>query len=131
MKETLVKYLAGLMDADGSLSFTFKKYEKAADDVFFLGLTLSLASSDAVDAGGFIDTLPSDTGMGGVYRYGKNNQFKCWKMNKRSELERLVPRLIKHMVIKGKHWQWLLDTWREQRGGATVLPSQRDILTAA
>ena len=61
MKETLVKYLAGLMDADGSLSFTFKNYEKSSEDVFFLGLNMSLASSDAVDRAGFIERLSEET----------------------------------------------------------------------
>lgn len=131
MKETLVKYLAGLMDADGSMSLTFKRYEKAVEDVYFSGITISLASSDAVDQAGFIEALPSLTGFGGVYRYGKNNQYKCWKLNKRSDIEMLAPRLIKHMVVKGKHWQWLLDTWRKQRSGATITPLQRDQLTAA
>ena len=115
MKESLIKYLSGLMDADGSLCLSFKRYDKV-EDTFFLGLTLSLASSDAVDERGFVDTLPALTGMGGVYRYGKHKQFKSWTVNKRADLEMLLPRLIKHQVIKGKHWQWLLDTWREQRG---------------
>src|SRR3990167_5058082 len=99
MNESLVKYLAGLLDADGSLSFAFKKYEKA-EDTFFLGITLSLASSDAVDGSGFINQLPQLTGMGAVNRYGNNKQFKAWVVNKRSDLEMLLPRLIKHMIIK-------------------------------
>jgi hypothetical protein len=130
MKETLVKYLAGILDADGSLSFEFTKYEKA-EDAFFLKLCLSLASSDAVDSKGFIDRLPEKTGMGHVHRYGKAGQFKSWKVHKRASLEMILPRLIKHMVIKGKHWQWLLDKWREQRGGATVTAEMREQLTAA
>lgn len=130
MKETLVKYLAGLMDADGSLSFTFKKYDKA-EDAHFLGLTLSLASSNAIDVRGFIDQLPGETGMGGVYRYGENLQFKAWKITKRADLEMLLPRLIKHMVIKGKHWQWLLATWREQRGAWVPLKLRDELTTAS
>ena len=131
MKETLVKYLAGLMDSDGSLSFQFTRYDKAKDDVFFLQLRLSLASSEAIDRGGFIDTLPAHTGLGGVHRYGKSNEYKAWVVNNRSHLEMLLPRLIKHMVVKGKHWQWLLDKWREQRGSASVTPAMREELSAA
>lgn len=115
MNESLVKYLAGLLDADGSLAFSFKRYEKNAN-VHFLGLCLSLASSDAVDRNGFVSKLPDATGMGGVYRYGDEQQYIAWKINRRSHLEMLLPRLIKHMIIKAKHWQWLLDMWREQRG---------------
>lgn len=130
MKETLVKYLAGLLDADGSLSFDLKAYDKADNGTFFLGLALSLASSDAVDTRGFVDKLPEETGMGVVSRYGKEKQFKSWKVHKRADLERLLPRLIKHMVIKGKHWQWLLDRWREHRGA--MLPAEmRGELAAA
>lgn len=129
MNESLIKYLAGLLDADGSLCFSFKRYDKA-EDTFFLGLTLTLASSEAVDERGFIDDLPNQTGMGGAYRYGKQKQFKTWTINKRSDLEKLLPRLIKHMVVKGRHWQWLLETWREQRG-AWLSTAQREELKAA
>ena len=131
MKETLVKYLAGLMDADGSLSFRFTKYDKSREDVFFLQLHLSLSSSEAVDRNGFIDRLPQETGMGGAYRYGRNKQFKTWTVTKRADLEMLLPRLIKHMVVKGKHWQWLLETWREHRGCAATTPAIREELSAA
>lgn len=116
MNESLIKYLAGLLDADGSLSFAFKA-DTNREGQFFVGLVLSLASSDAVDTNGFIDSLPEVTGMGGVFRYGAENQFKSWKVSKRADLEMLLPRLIKHMVIKARHWQWLLEQWREFRVG--------------
>jgi hypothetical protein len=113
MNESLVKYLSGLIDADGSLSLTFKKYK---DDIYHIGLSLQLASSDAVDRHGFIESLPEQTGMGKVYRYGKDKQFKTWKVHKRAELEMLLPRLIKHMVIKASHFDRLLYFWRTWRG---------------
>lgn len=116
MNESLVKYLAGLLDADGSLSFAFKA-DTNREGQFFVGLVLSLASSDAIDLHGFIDALPEATKMGSVYRYGAKKQFKSWKVTKRADLEMLLPRLIKHMVIKAKHWQWLFDQWREFRVG--------------
>jgi hypothetical protein len=128
MNESLVKYLAGLMDADGSLSFAFKTYERDEERIF-LGLCLSLASSKAVDKRGFIPTLPTITGMGGIYFYGSEKQFMSWRVNKRSDMEMLLPRLIKHMVVKGKHWQWLLDTWRVCRGGS-LSKQERVALTA-
>jgi hypothetical protein len=114
VNETLVKYLAGLMDADGSLSFAFKKCD-ARPSEHYVGLYLSLASSDAVDDQGFIDDLPELTKMGSLNRYGARKQFKSWVVSKRSDLEMLLPRLIKHMVIKARHWQWLLDEWRKLR----------------
>lgn len=116
MDESLVKYLAGLLDADGSLSFSFR-CDQNREDRCFVGLVMKLAASDAVDPKGFVDTLPALTGFGRVHREGRNNQFKNWTVSRRAELEMLLPRLVKHMVIKAKHWQWLLDTWREMRGG--------------
>lgn len=126
MKEELVKYLAGLLDADGSLSFSFKSDPNRSDHNF-IGLVLSLASSDAVDHHGFIDNLPTETGMGGLTRYGAKGQFKAWKVSKRADLEMLLPRLIKHMVIKARHWQWLLDQWRDRRR-TTCNDVERDAL---
>lgn len=128
MNESLIKYLSGLLDADGSLSLEFRKYRSR--DTFFLGLCLSVASSDAVDENGFIDRLPELTGMGCVYRYGARSQFKSWKVHKTADLEKILPRLIKHMVVKGKHWQWVLNTWREQKG-VWFSPETRAELTAA
>lgn len=129
MEETLIKYLAGLMDADGSLSFSFKEYEKAEGE-FYLSLSLRLSSSDAVDANGFVDSLPTVTKMGNISRYGKSNQFKAWYITKRSDLECILPRIIKHMVVKGKHWQWMLNKWREQRS-ARISLVERQMLTSS
>lgn len=131
MNESLVKYLAGLLDADGSLSFNFKA-DQTRPDRHFTGLMLSLASSDAIDRDGFIATLPELTGMGTVSREGRNAQFVNWKVARRADLEMLLPRLIKHMVIKGRHWQWLLDKWRELRAeNKTCTTAERAALTAA
>jgi hypothetical protein len=119
------------MDADGSLSFSFKNDQNRTDR-YFLGLALSLASSDAVDKVGFVSDLPSATGLGSVARYGKNSQFITWKVSKRADLEMLVPRLIKHMVIKAKHWQWVLDMWRDTRAdNKTVSLAERESLSEA
>jgi hypothetical protein len=130
MNETLIKYLSGLLDADGSLSFSFRKYDKKPD-VFFLGLTLHLASSDAIDEKGFVDSLPSLTGMGGIYKSGDRNQFKSWKISKRSDLEMILPRLTKHMVVKARHWQWLHDTWCEQAGTWFSAEMRENLTTAS
>lgn len=126
VNETLIKYLAGLLDADGSLTFTFKAWE----DIHYVGLTLNLTSSDAIDKAGFVPGLPALTGMGGVYRYGKNKQFISWMISKRADLEMLLPRLIKHMVIKAKHWEWMLGVWRDWRGDE-LSDEQKEGLQAA
>jgi hypothetical protein len=117
MKESLIKYLSGLLDADGSLSFMFSP-KKSDDNAYYMGLTLNLSSSENVDRHGFLESLPQLAGMGGVYVHtNKNgNSWRTWTVTKGSDLEKILPRLIKHMVIKGKHWQWLLETRREQKG---------------
>lgn len=127
MQESLVKYLAGLLDADGCLSFTFCKPCPGAD-VFYIGLRMTLGSSDANDRHGFIESLPALTGFGAAYREMK--QCKSWTVSKGADIEMLLPRLIKHMILKGKHWQWLLDARREQRG-VRLTVSERERLTIA
>jgi hypothetical protein len=129
LNESLIKYLAGLLDADGSLGFSFKA-DINRPGRNFVGLRLSLASSDAVDKNGFTESLPRVTGMGSTSRYGEHKQYISWVVSQRADLEMLLPRLIKHMVIKAKHWQWLLDTWREIRSNRkTVSDEEREILS--
>lgn len=111
MNESLVKYLAGLLDADGSLSLTFRRDDNKPLR-HYCGLKLALSSSRAVDQKGFVENLPWITGMGGFSTYGPKQQNYKWEVQKRAHVEMLLPRLIKHMVVKGKHWQWLLETWR-------------------
>lgn len=131
MNESLIKYLAGLLDADGSLSFSFK-HDQNREGRYFIGLVLSLASSDAVDKSGFVESLSSFYGIGSFARYGEKMQFTTWKVSRRSDLEMLVPRLIKHMVIKAQHWQWLLDVWRNARiNGKTCSLHEREAMTQA
>jgi hypothetical protein len=129
MNESLVKYLAGLLDADGSLSFAFK-CDQNRPDRYFAGLKLHLASSDAVDKVGFVTSLPLLTGMGTVNRGGPRDQFIDWYVSRRADLEMLIPRLVKHMVIKAGHWEWLLNTWRNLRSDrGTISAEERAALT--
>lgn len=131
MKESLIKYLAGLLDADGSMSYGFKR-DYNREDTFFISLRLSLAASDVVDKNGFVENLPFETGMGCTSRYGKKKQYINWIVGKRSDLEMIVPRLVKHMVVKGKHWNWMFTLWREQlRGEKTFSSYNRKMLTQA
>jgi LAGLIDADG endonuclease len=113
VNESLVKYLAGLLDADGSLSF---ECHRGYDDRVRISLKLHLTSADAIDNHGFVASLPELTGFGNFNRY--NDRYNQWFVGHRNELEMLVPRLIKHMVVKAKHWQWLMDYWREYRSQA-------------
>lgn len=131
MNESLVKYLAGLLDADGSTSFAFKE-DANRPGLYFCRLSLHLASSTAVDKLGFVSTLPGLTGMGSVCSQGRNQQFVDWYVTKRADLEMLLPRLTKHMVIKAQHWHWMLETWRAMRAdGKTCSAEERQALTEA
>jgi hypothetical protein len=131
INESLVKYLAGLLDADGSLSFNFRRVrDHHTEDRYFIGLMLRLASSEAVDKNGFIRTLPALCGMGTVVSRGEKAACFDWSVADRADLEMLLPRLIKHMVLKARHWQWMLDTWRMARAnGKTCTPEERERLT--
>ena len=131
MNESLVKYLAGLLDADGSLSFSFK-HDQNRVGRYFLGLRLGLTASDAVDHDRFVESLPQITGLGSMSRCGDKQQFAVWSISKRADLEMLLPRVIKHMVIKAKHWQWLFEIWRSVRAeNKTCSVTERVALTEA
>lgn len=115
MNEELVKYLSGLLDADGSVSFNFNNPNKDKS-AYTLSLRIDLASSSAIDLHGFVATLPELTGFGSFSRDGDRMQFTKWTVTSRADLEMLVPRLVKHMVVKGKHLQRMFDKWKEKRG---------------
>jgi hypothetical protein len=110
LNESLVKYLAGLLDADGTLVIS---PHRGYDDQVRWSLQLKLAAADVIDQHGFVASLPTLTGFGSVIRY--LDKYTYWTVGHRADLEMLLPRLIKHMVIKAQHWQWLLDLWRDWR----------------
>lgn len=113
MNESLIKYLAGLLDADGSLSFESNK--SYSDGRVRLSLKLHLVACEEIDKTGFVASLPELTGLGAVSRTGPGGRYASWMVGHRAHLEMLLPRVIKHMVIKAQHWQWLLDFWRVWR----------------
>lgn len=129
MDESLVKYLAGLLDADGSLSFQFR-LGRNTEDQHHLGLQLALHASSAVDRHSFVASLPRLTGMGSFYTEGDEGKYFRWLVSKRAELEMLIPRLTKHMSVKANHWQWMFETWRDRRG-PPISTAERDALAAA
>ena len=96
---------------------------------------MRLSASSAVDRSGFVASLPSLTGMGSTSCYGSAQQFVAWSVSKRSDLERLLPRLVKHMIVKAQHWQWLLEEWRKIRrlgyNERSCSDHERDALTEA
>lgn len=116
--ETDIKYLSGLMDADGSLSFHFSPY----GDRWNLSLKLVIQQSLSIDhEGKFIDWLNT---FGGFKQFIKVSNpdhpnwadANRWTVTSNQELNMLIPRLTKHMVIKAKHWQAMLDRYNSIYG---------------
>ena len=117
MNETTVKYLAGLIDSDGSIFFAFRKTTANKDKSrYYLELRVSIASSEAVDKHGFISTIPSLTGFGRIYRQGDKGQYIYWMVSNKRDLNMVVPRLVKHMVVKAKHLNRMFEMWKEKLG---------------
>lgn len=111
MNETEVKYLAGLIDADGSINFEFTNSRPY--------LAITITSADSIDRNGYVYSLPETIGYGTSCKKATRSgwsQVTVWKLTKAKDLEMLVPRLVKHLVIKGKHLSRMFDRWQEMRG---------------
>lgn len=109
--ETEIKYLAGLLDADGCLSFHF------TDDKLYL--EMSLAASESVDHFGYIDSLSEKIGSLSIRQYPDKPTWSPshqWRVSSRRDLNLILPRVINHMVIKGAHWKRLFDKYTELKG---------------
>lgn len=110
MNETLIKYLAGLLDADGCFSFEYTGNK--------LHLRLQVSAATSIDRHGFVLSLPELTGMGTSHQKSQRGNWApvtMWVVSTRKEVEMLVPRLLKHLVIKGKHLSRMYLKWQEMR----------------
>lgn len=111
--ETLNKYVAGFVDADGALSFYFNK---TVDGHFRICLQFSIVQIDNRGRGfKLLQDLRDAYDVGGIHNIEVKNQ-KCWRVSNKNDLEKFLPHIIKHMVIKGKHFQRMLDKRRELSG---------------
>jgi hypothetical protein len=110
--ETEVKYLAGLIDADGCLSFEF------TGDRLTLSMRISAATS--IDKHEYVLGLPESTGYGSSHTKSQRTEtwapITVWAVSKTSDVEMLLPRLIKHLVIKGKHFDRMLAMCKKYKG---------------
>lgn len=113
MTESEVKYLAGLLDADGSLSF---KFCKSSSDKVFCYLILALTGVKHIDKQNYILSLANYGGSIIEYINDRGNQTNKWHVQDRTTLNKLLPRIIKHMVIKGRHWDRLFSAYTELKG---------------
>lgn len=104
--ETEKKYLAGLLDADGCLRY---KHNHG-----YLHLELSLSMSESIDRNGKFARYLEDK-VGKLYTRKRDDNWAIqneWVVAKRSDLEKVLPHVIKHMVVKGKKWQHMLEVFR-------------------
>lgn len=119
--ESEIKYLAGLMDADGCLSFHF------VDGKVYM--EMSIAASESIDKHGYIDTLSNRAGSLSVKEYADRNWSPShqWRVQARAELNMLLPRITKHMVIKGAHWKRMFDKYTELKGKSLSIEEVQDL----
>lgn len=111
--ETLNKYVAGFVDADGAISFHFNK---TVDGFFRIGLQFGITQIDNRGRGfKLLQDLRDAYDVGSITDVKDKNQ-KYWKVAGKNDLEKFLPHIIKHMVIKGKHFQRMLEKRRELSG---------------
>jgi hypothetical protein len=109
--ESEVKYLAGLLDADGCLSFNFVDGK--------LYMEMSLSASESIDHNGYIDTLAERIGNLAICKYPDKPNWSNshqWIVTSRRDLNLIIPRVVGHMVIKGAHWKRMFDKYTELKG---------------
>lgn len=113
MNETDIKYLAGLLDADGSFFYNYSSNRA------YLTVALDLTTGIDKDMK-FTNWLCQELGVRpSVHKRPLNaagvDSIKI-VVSKRATIEMLVPRLLKYLVVKGSHLKRLYDKWTEVRG---------------
>ena len=126
--ETQIKYLAGLMDADGSLHFHFRKYK----DVYNVSLKLVLQQSESIDHNGsFIKSFDGVCGF--TQPISLKDKNPNWAdanrltVTSNEQLNMLIPRLTKHMVIKAKHWNAMLNMYNSIYGKSVTEERMKEL----
>lgn len=115
LNESEIKYLAGLLDADGSLSI------KVSENKFgnrHFGLLLEISASVLYDKKGYLPSLATKIGSCNIKSYDNPNHQDAYvfRIQSRRELNMFLPRVVKHMVIKGAHWNRLYEKFCQYQG---------------
>lgn len=113
MTETDIKYLAGLLDADGSFYYNY------SDNRVYLTISLDLSTGVDKDKK-FTEWLCKEVNVK-PYCFNRKENAKGVEsikitISKRSSIETIVPRILKYLVIKGLHLKTLFDKYIEYRG---------------
>lgn len=124
MKESFLKYLAGVFDADGCISWHFS-HGKFAD------LSIQISNHDTVDLGfHMMKHIHQQTNHGTLCErtQNKSESLMCeWRVYAENSLNMIIPRLLKHLVIKGAHVKRMYDKWLSLRG-VTLDASEQESL---
>lgn len=110
MKETDIKYLAGLLDSDGSFGFSFSK------DFVYMVINLDLSLS--IDKDGKYSKWLSEILEVPRHRWQREIGSPGYKVQiqKSSVINTLVPRLLKYLVIKGQHCERIFEMSKRLKG---------------
>lgn len=113
LNETDIKYLSGLLDADGSFFFNYTKNRAY--------LTIALDLSTGIDrdmrfTNWLCEELKVIPHVCKRTLNAKDVMSIKITVSKRPVIENLVPRLLKYLVIKGSHLNRLFLKWKEVRG---------------
>lgn len=117
-----IKYLAGLIDADGNFNIN-------RTDDGYIRFTVSVASSDNTDKDFNMLTYVKNTFQIGSTRVFTNawGLVMEWKVSSLGEQEQLLPILIKHLVIKGTYANYCLNIRRKYKGKQCPLEEWNEI----
>lgn len=116
--ESEIKYLAGLIDSDGYISYNYVRNR--------LYMVVGVVQSVPFDRQNYMESLASRAGRI-HYRKTKGNDQKTWILGDEKSLNLLVPRLVKHMVIKAKHLNSMYEKYRELRNQILTLEEIKEL----
>lgn len=94
INESEIKYLAGLIDSDGYISFNYVKNR--------VYMVVGIVQSVEFDRHNYLEDLASRFGRI-HYRKTYRGDQKTWVIGDNRSINMLIPRLTKHMIIKAKH----------------------------
>lgn len=109
INESEIKYLAGLIDSDGYISYNYVKNK--------VYMVVGIVQSVGFDRHNYLESLAERFGRI-HYRKTTGDDQKSWIIGDNKSLNMLVPRLVKHMIIKAKHLNDMFDTYNNLKGRA-------------
>lgn len=116
--EGFYKWLAGIIDSDGCISLWPELNKKYG--YYLLRMTIRIGSASVYDKDHkMLRYIQDTTQAGNIYedkRVVNGSVYKSWNVLKTSDVNRLMPRLIKHLVIKGSYANFIYQTFLNNFG---------------